>query len=256
MFRRTGILAIGAGSLVLVAGCALQASPVPVTPASSPPPSEAVVPSGPPPTPVASSPRVGDGTIDPATFLQVCALPPEGSEGIAIECGRLVQAALRGLPPGDPVTRIDTSYTCATACKPFDPDHGYAIVTAGTGTVEVDVARQPDGTFAVVGSTSFDPPAPSPFEAPAPSAPAAEGAPSSVNERAPLPQCGVETGSAYDTPDTKGRQCFWDGVLAGSPVEFMTVHPDTEGLLTTTIYRYSGSGGVAVIHNDEGGWWL
>ena len=83
----------------------------------------------------------------------------------------------------------------------------------------------------------------------------ANGAPPSVNGREPLPLCGVETGTAYDPFDVEGRQCFWDGLRAGSPVEFVTVHPDTEGLLTTTIYRYPGIGGVEILHDDEVGWW-
>jgi hypothetical protein len=262
---RLDTLLVGTGILVLVAGCVAPASsptvsPPSVSPPASPPDSASVLPSDRPATSAPSlssepEPTPGNRDIDPSTFLQLCALPPDGTDGVAIECDWLVQTTLRGLPAADPVTRIETAYTCSTSCTPFDPDRGYAIVVTGAGALEVEVARQGDGSIAIAATTPVDPPDLPAFEAPPASAPAADGAPNAVNEREPLPLCGVETGSAYDPFDVEGRQCFWDGVRGGSPVEFITVHPDTEGRLTTTIYRYDGTGGVAVIHNDEGGWW-
>lgn len=255
MVRQAGTAAM-ALVLAAVAGCGLpSASPLPASPSSSAAPSSPDVPSSPPPTDAPGETAGGEGAVDPATFLQLCGLPPDDAREIAIECFDLVTAAIEGLPAGTAATRIETSYTCATSCRPFDPDRGYAIVTTEAGVLELEVARQADGTLAVESSLPIDPPDPPAFEPPPASAPAADGAPPAVNGREPLPLCGVETGTAYDPFDVAGRQCFWDGMVAGSAVEFVTVHPDTEGLLTTTIYRYPGTGGVELFHNDEGGWW-
>jgi len=210
--------------------------------------------STPPPTPALGSPPGGDGQIHPATFLQLCDRWPDDADGDPITCDDLVRTALNGMPAADQVTRIDTSYSCATSCRPLDADRGYAIVRSGSEAFEIEIARQADGTVAVTGATPFAPPDAPPFDDPAVSAPAVDGAPAGVNERVPLPLCGVEAGSAYGPFDEEARQCFWDGVRAGSPVEFIESHPDTEGLLTTTIYRFGGTGGVEVLSNDEGGW--
>jgi hypothetical protein len=245
------ILLVGAVVGVLLGGCALQASPPPTAPPISPSP---VVRSGPPPTPIPTA-RAGDGQIDPSSFLQVCDGWPGDSADDPVQCDHLVQTALRGLPAGDPLLRVDTSYSCVSTCKPLDPHRGYVIVTTSGGSVEVEVSEQADGSYAVTETTPIEPPDQPAFEAPPASAPALEGVPHIINQRQPLPQCGVETrdmGGPFDTP---ARQCFWDGIRAGSPVEFVSITPDTEGLVTITIYRYTGSGAVEMVSNDEGGYW-
>jgi hypothetical protein len=207
-------------------------------------------------TPIPSVPRGGDGTIDPATFLQLCGAWPGDPAEDAVSCAELVRAALRGLPAGDPVTRVQTSYSCATSCQPLDPHHGWVIVETGADAVEVEVAQQADGSYGVAAIVPTPLTERQSFDAPGVSAPAIADAPVVVNQRTPLPLCGVESRVAGGPFETAARQCFLDGVRAGSPVEFIAHSWDTEGLDVNTIYRYTGSGSVEVVTNDEGGYWL
>jgi hypothetical protein len=256
MAGRMGFLLGSSLVVALVGGCALGSTPpstaAPASPTSAPP----AIPSGPPPTPVPSAPRGGDGTIDPATFLQLCGGWPGDAADDPVQCDRLVQTALRGLPAGDPVTRVETSYSCLTACRPIDPNRGYVIVVTSAGAVEVEVGQQADGSYSVVAMAPMEVADTPAFTAPPVAAPAVDGAPPAVNARAPLPHCGLETRDMGGPFDSEGRQCFWDGIRAGSPVEFVETHPDTEGLQVTTVYRFDGSGAVEVVTNDEGGYWL
>ena len=255
MNQRLALLLAGSVVVALMGGCATQAPPPSAVATMGATDSPEGMPSSARATPDASESPTGDVTIDPATFLQLCAgWPDDAAGGNPIECDRLVRTALEGVIAGGPVSRVETSYACVTSCKPPDPDRGYVIVISAAGTVEVEVARQADGTYAVVGTTPFVPPDHPPFDAPPASAPVVDGAPASVNAREPLPLCGVETRMAGEPFDVAGRQCFWDGVVAGSPVEFVAIGRDTEGLLTTMIHRYDGTGGVELITNDEGGW--
>jgi hypothetical protein len=256
MLGPRGLLPVGTMVVAVLGGCAQPPSPPPTTAPASLPSGSPVVRSGQPPTPAPTDRQGGDERIDPSTFLQLCDRWPDAVVGEPLACDDLVRAALEGIPAGGAITRVVTSYTCATSCRPLDPSRGFVQVESTTGAVEVEVARQPDGSIAATSTTPFEPPELPAFDAPNASAPVVEGAPGVVNRRHPLPHCGVETrdmGGPFDTP---ARQCFWDGIRAGSPVEFIDRHPDTEGLEVNTVYRFTGSGAVEMVTNDEGGYWL
>ena len=259
MNHRLATVLVGTGILVLVAGCATPASPPSASPSGSPSVVPPVLPSDPPPTSAPSpssepEPVASNRDIDPATFLQICAARPDDIDGDPIWCDDLVRTALEGLADGKALVRVETTYSCATSCRPVEADRGYVLVFSPSGAVEVEVERQSDGVLGVAATTPFDPPGMPAFDAPPVDAPAIDGAPESINGRAPLPLCGVESGSAYGPFDTAARQCFWDGVRAGSPVEFIATQPDTEGRSTTTIHRYAGAGAVEIFMSQEEGW--
>jgi hypothetical protein len=259
MVRRTGVLLVEA----IVAGCATGTWPAPVTPA--PVPSSSVAAPVPDPAasttasplPPSSSPGGADGMADPATFLQLCDRWPAAVDGDPIPCEELVGMAITSAAvAGARVTRVETSYGCSTGdeCEPVASDQAHVTIASNLGAVELEVTRTTDGSLAITGSIPVDRPAPLPFDAPPPSAPAIDDAPAEVNQRAALPLCGHEVAEPYGPPDTAARDCFWNGVRAGSPVELVSSSTDTEGRPSTTIYRYAGTGGVEIVYNDETGW--
>jgi hypothetical protein len=228
----------------------------PVTPAPSPPasptwPSETDRPSESPPT-------VKPVRFKPGELLQVCELFEQLEPGddlpedwiSALRCQDAIGVALQWLDLTDLPERAYVSYSCFdNACADHDPDLAYVTIDTGAGVREIAIA-QSDARFTVVADRERLAPSHDPFVPPPPRRIDVGDAPASIAKRRRLPTCGEETADRNQA----GRRCFVMGVLAGSPVEFVSRQPATEGGLVTTIYRFEGTGGIVVLFRGDDGW--
>jgi hypothetical protein len=178
----------------------------------------------------------------------------------SLACADAVETALLSLGAGaGRVTRVDVrSRQCDDAsCPAADPAAAFVTaVTPGSEPVEIEVRQQADGSIVVASTAPGKPPELPPFSPPAPAAPPLEGAPAGVTDRQPLPFCGSEEAAPGGPYDSASRTCFLDGVLAESPVEFITRSSSTEGTEVIELWRYDGAGGVEVVTAESGTWIL
>ena len=230
-------------------------SPATTTPSPTDPPATIEASPAPTPTPAGATDDVA-AEPDPATFLQVCrAFEGAGGEP-PIPCEDAVTTALAAEAETAP-TRVDVRFACegAPSCTAPDPARVFVTVVADGTATEVEVTRASDGTVAATTTrpgTLATPPA---FTPPAPALAALPGGPASLATRPPYPLCGEEETPMGGPYDEAARTCFLTGVLAGSPVEFVSRGDGTEGGPYVHLYRYSGSGGLELV-TGEGGVWL
>jgi hypothetical protein len=252
--RRLTILAV----LGLAMAACAQPAPTPPrqSPPASAPPSPAPTIASPDPTPAPTlSPQAGPPKLDPAAVLQVCESWPGGAAEPAIPCADAIEAAFASLAP-PAVSRIDMRFTCPgpDTCPAADPDRAWVTVSDGSTATMVELARDADGGLSVVGTSPGALPAAPPFTPPPVARPDIAGAPASVAGRVPYPLCGDEKATMGGPYDVAARTCFLSGVLAGSPVEFISRSSGTEGEDTLALYRFDGRGGVEMLSMGDGAW--
>jgi len=193
---------------------------------------------------------------DPAAFLQVCWALDGPTDEPTLPCEDAVTTALAALSVTAP-TRVDVRYACADAasCPAPDADRAFVTVVGDDTATEVEVSRSPDGTIDATAMRLGVEASPPVFSAPEPGLAAIPGGPASLAGRPPYPLCGQEQTPVAGPYDEAARTCFFTGVLAGSPVEFLSRGAGTEGQPYVHLYRYSGTGGVELV-TGEGGTWL
>ncbi len=128
-------------------------------------------------------------------------------------------------------TRVDVRFACegAPSCTAPDPDRVFVTVVADGTATEVEVTRAADGTIAATATRPGTVATPPAFTPPAPALAALPGAPASLATRPPYPLCGQEETPMAGPYDEAARTCFLTGVLAGSPVEFVSTRRRDRG---------------------------
>jgi len=179
-----------------------------------------------------------------------------------IECARAVTASLAALggERAALVRRIDVGYgewcDAPSACAPRQADVGWVVArTATLETLRVRVALD------AAGGLQAWPPVPGPrvilptFQPPPVRAPDLGGGTApKLAEREPFPFCGSEDAGLSESFNTAARQCFVDGVQAGSPVEMISRTGATEGGGVLNVYRFTGEGAVLRYLLANGRW--
>jgi hypothetical protein len=259
-----------AAVLTLIAGCIATGPPE-----STPPPASRTAaatsrptatpdaePSSPPgsPTPIPDpEPPVA---VPLRSITVICeswgAEPPPAT----IDCAHAVTASLAALggERAAVVRRIDVGYGewCddPSACVRRQADVGWVVArTATLETLRVRVALDS------AGGLQAWPPVPGPrvilptFQPPPIGAPdLGGGTPPRLATREPFPFCGSEDVGLSETFNTAARQCFVDGVQAGSPVEMISRTGATEGGAVLNVYRFAGEGAVLRYLLKDGRW--
>ena len=256
--------------LALVVGCS-TAEPFPSAgPSGSPPvgsPSATAGSTAEPSTPATSATPIPDPERPPPIPLRSITIVCEswGSEPppATIDCGHAVIASLAALGPNQAalVRRVDVGFGewCddPATCLPRRSDVGWVVArTATLDTLRVRVAL--DAT----GGLQAWPPVPGPrvivpsFRPPPVDAPdLGEGTPRELAERDAFPFCGSEDVGLSEAYNTAARQCFLDGVRAGSPVELISRMTATEGgAPLLDLYRFTGEGAVFRYLRRDGRW--
>ena len=113
--------------------------------------------------------------------------------------------------------------------------------------------RDPNGELLAWPATAIALPPEPAFDPPAVAAPALDGAPPAIRDREPLPFCGDEDATG-DVFDRAARQCFLEGIRAGSPVELVSRSASTEGDPVVTLDRWAGTGSVVKTVRNAAGW--
>jgi hypothetical protein len=201
--------------------------------------------------------------FDPTRITQICdSWGGARDEQRTIRCSRGIEAVLESFGGrATHVERIYLRYTppciVAASCPPRRQDHAWAAVRsrlAGDLLVELEIGA--DGGL-VASRPRVDPAPPSgpAFDSPPIARPQiSDPVPAEVRDRAPLPQCGIETAGSGGPYATDARRCFLAGVLSGQPVEFITHGRGTEGEKTLTLYRFGGGGAIIRYDRDAGAW--
>lgn len=253
MRRPRRLRLLGAGVAILVAACSPNVNP----PVSAGPPTTAT-PSSTQPMPL---PSTLPTTATVETVTQLCEAWGASAPDDLILCGDAIWLALDAMgPAGGPAWRAEFRYgpSCVgpAPCGGRTATMAHVIVrTPSLGSFVVDVTRDEGGGLAVW------PPQPTrdePFPAFSPPQPAradvGPGAPTEIADREAFPLCGDETAGIGGPYDRAARQCFVDGVLAATKVEFLTRQTSTEGDPVLTLYRFGGGGPVIRFIADGGQW--
>lgn len=261
--------------VVVVAGC--------LAPAPTPTPSEAPGPvDGSPVTPARTSPSpppsptddpAGSATplpVDPdpiaaplASFTIVCeeggGEPPAGEIGCDA-AARLALAAIGG-ERAAAVRRLDVSSgdRCVggTGCRANDSTVRRVVArSADFESLEVRVARDPDGALRVWPPVEGPRILPPRFDPPPAAAPALDhDPPAELRTRPPLAFCGAEDLIDPDAFDVVARRCFMDGVLGWSPVELILTDRTTDDRVpVTSVLRFTGRGPIERYVLGTEGW--
>jgi hypothetical protein len=257
-------------AVALAVGC-VTAEPLPSAgPSGSPPdgsPSSSSATTDELFTPATSAMPIPDSEGPPTVPLRSITIVCEswGSEppSATIDCEDAVTAALAalGATRAAVVRRLDFGYgewcAAASTCLPRRSDIGWVVArTATLETLRVRVALD-----AATGLQAW-PPVEGPrvivpsFRTPPVDAPdLGEGTPRELAEREAFPFCGSEDVGLTEAFNTAARQCFLDGVRAGSPVELISRMTSTEGggqLLD--VYRFTGEGAIFRYLLRDGQW--
>ena len=255
---------------MLVAGCIASGPPEPTPPRASRTPvattGASATPVAEPSSPPGSATPIPDPERPVAVPLRsitvICeswgAEPPPAT----IDCAHAVSASLAALggERAAVVRRIDVGYGewCddPSACVPRQADVGWVV--ARTATLETLLVRV---ALDAAGGLQAWPPVPGPrvilptFQPPPIGAPdLGGGTPPKLAEREPFPFCGSEDAGLSETFNTAARQCFVDGVRAGSPVEMISRTGATEGGGLLNVYRFAGEGAVIRYLLKDGQW--
>ena len=158
------------------------------------------------------------------------------------------------------LVRLDVGY--GEWCDPPDAPCGdrtagvtWVVARMPPDTVRLRIARGGSGELGVWPPVPGPNVPPVPFDPPPRAAPGFGGdAPPDLAARAPLPLCGDEALGASEAFATAARRCFLTAVLAGSPAEFDSHAPSTEGDAVLTVYRFEGSGAIRRWVRSAGSW--
>jgi hypothetical protein len=127
--------------------------------------------------------------------------------------------------------------------------------SASFETLEVRITRDPSGELVASAVTEGRPMPPPLFDAPAARAPDIPGnPPASIRERRPLAFCGREDQAGPDAFDAAARACFVAGITAWTPVELVVRAFAFANPPITTVYRYTGAGGIQRAVDADGRW--
>jgi hypothetical protein len=186
-----------------------------------------------------------------AAFTIVCAdwvadPPPELVE--CADAARLALAAIGG-ERAAAVRRLDIGFgdPCPepSTCVPAADVRWAVARSAAFETLHVRIARDADGALWVWPPIEGRREPPPSFRGPPALAPElGPDAPAVIRDRPALAFCGVEHQASPDAFDTPARRCFLDGVAAWVGVELVSRAASTEGEAVTTLYRFTGQGGI------------